>query len=412
MLKVCMIVHQYYHRDGRIQRYAEALADAGAQVDVLCLRDPQRVEPATRPGIRVISIPLSRGIADRIGYLAEYGLALLLFALRLLPLYLARRHHVIHVHNMPDFLMFAALIPRLLGAKLILDIHDPMPEFYMSKYAYNRTTVAVRLMRLQERLSISLAHHVITANAAFRRNLINRGVLPEKIDVVENVADPRIFDRVSCASLATAPREHFTLIYPGTLAPRYGLEIAVRALPLLIDQIPNMRLHLVGHHTTYVTELLSLADELHVSEYVLFTPTVPIVEVPRLMAGADLGIYPAIPDPHMAIATPTKVLEYAFMGLPIVASRLPVLEERFPDTAVRYVPPGDVKAFAQAVITLYRDSTQRSTLVREADAAFVRTHHWSNERRVYFHVLNQLVIDQPFPIGFQESDTVFEVEAA
>lgn len=133
-LRVCMIVHQYYYRDTRVRRYADALADAGAQVDVICVRSPDRPSTGQRDGVRVFTVPINRGYGSRGSYLLEYGIAFVFFATWLLALYVKNRYQVIHIHNMPDFLIFAALVPRLLGAKLILDIHDPMPELYMSKY--------------------------------------------------------------------------------------------------------------------------------------------------------------------------------------------------------------------------------------------------------------------------------------
>ena len=45
---------------------------------------------------------------------------------------------MIHVHSVPDFLVFAALVPKLLGARIILDIHDILPEFYASKFGASK----------------------------------------------------------------------------------------------------------------------------------------------------------------------------------------------------------------------------------------------------------------------------------
>ncbi len=171
-------------------------------------------------------------------YLLAFDVALLLFVVRLLILYLRHRYQVIHVHNMPDYLVFAALIPRVFGARVILDIHDPMPEFYMSRYPKTQSTIVGRLLRLQERISANLAHAVITANTRFRDNLVSRGIPADRVTVVNNVPDPAVFTRALHKNVGRGDRP-FTLIYAGTIAPRYGLDIAIRALPRLAGRIPR-----------------------------------------------------------------------------------------------------------------------------------------------------------------------------
>ncbi|GAG09546.1 unnamed protein product, partial [marine sediment metagenome] len=262
-----------------------------------------------------------RGYGTRGSYLVEYGKAFVLFSAWLLKLFARNRYHVVHVHNMPDFLAFAAIIPRIFGAKIILDIHDPMPEFYLSKYKDRANGVAVRLLQVEEKLSSMLAHAVITANPRFKARLVERGMCADKITVINNVADPSVFSRDKHKGECRGDGQHFTLIYPGTIAPRYGLDVAIRALPLLLPKIPQIRLVILGAYAPHGDELGELAQRIGVSSYVQFRPAIPVDEVAQQLVQADIGIYPALPDPYMDLITPVKVLEFAIMGIPIVASR-------------------------------------------------------------------------------------------
>jgi glycosyltransferase involved in cell wall biosynthesis len=391
MLKICLLSHQYYHRDTRLRRYAETLADAGALVDVLCPKSPEDATSAKRPGIRVFPIPLKRGYSDRRRYLLEYGLAFLLYSLWLLPLYLRNGYQIIQVHNMPDLLVYAALIPKLLGAKLILDIRDPMPELYMSRYKEDEADTMQRLLRLQERLSCQLADRVITANANFQENLIARGIPEVKITMLSNAPDGKIFDRSKYARKAGDENDTFTLFYAGTIAPRYGLDMAIRAMPLLVKEIPKIRLLIFGGKVAHAHELIVLAKELDVATQVEFGGAIPLEQVPQEMVRADVGIYTAVRTPHTDIATPCKVLEYAVMGLPIVAPRLRILEQIFGASAISFFEPGDAKDFARCILELYRNPGRRARLVQEADEAYVYTQSWETEQRTYFRLLNELL---------------------
>lgn len=413
MADVCMVVYHYYYRDSRLRRYAEGLAAAGVPVDVLCLREPGQPPAGQRSNLRLYAVPAGRASGDVGRFLLAYAWGLIAFSAWLLALHLKNRYRVIHVHNMPDSLVFCALLPRLLGARVILDIHDPMPEFYASKArprlmgsdapsaagaaqapAVGKT---VRLLRLQERLSAGLAHAVITANPHFRDNLVQRGLPAEKITVIANLPDPAVFRRslqgAGSPTTQGLDRRPFTLIYPGTIAPRYGLEVAIRALPLLAHQ-PVRLVIMGGGQPAYLRELAGLAEQLGVASQVEFRPPAPVDQVPTHLAQADVGIYPALPDPHMAIATPSKVLEYAAMGLPIVASRLKVLEELAEalggEAALLFFQPGNVEQFAACITHLIENPALGQELARQADRALGGARSWRQEQQKYFELLGRL----------------------
>lgn len=325
-----------------------------------------------------------------LGLLFEYVLSMIFYSVWLLALYLRNRYNVIHIHNMPDFLVFAAAIPKLMGAKLILDIHDPMPEFYTSRFKTSSGSAFARLMRFQERASAWFANAVVTANPNFKRNLVARGIPAKKVLVITNQPDPRIFNRERYRAELQTDRSFFTLIYPGTIAPRYGLDIAIRAVPVLSKHIPNLQLQIIGSRNACAEDLEKLAVELGVTDQVKIQPAVPIDEVPRLMALADVGIYPALPDAHMSIAIPGKVIEYAVMGLPVVSTRLQVLEEIFSDDSILYFEPGHVDQFSALICDLYTRPAKRTELVTHADRDMAEKYSWNVERDKYLSLIELL----------------------
>lgn len=391
MLKICLVSHQYYYRDTRVRRYVDTLVKTGARVHVLCLRPSENQPVKAEEGVRVITLPIGRSYGGRLAYVVEYALAFVLYAVYLTALQLRHRYHIIQVHNIPDILIWAALLPRLLGAKLVLDVRDPMPELYMSKFSDDKGGAVQRLLCWQERLSCWLAHRVITANSNFEENLVARGVPRGKITVLTNAPDLDIFDRAKYPPAPDPEHERFTLIYTGTIAPRYGLDVAIRAMPFLIPEIPQVRLRIIGPNTSYTQELVALAQALGVASHVEFKAAIPIEEIPKETRHAHVGVYPAILTPHTDIATPCKVLEYAVMGLPVVAPRLKILRQIFGENALAFFVPGDAQDLAARVLELYRDPGLRARLVRAADAAYVQSGGWEAEKLAYFDLLNRLL---------------------
>ena len=124
-MRIGMVAYTFYEEDNRVRRYAETLAQRGDRVDVIALRRQGRLQRDVMNGVNVYR--LQRRTVNEKGKFT-YLVKLFLFFVRsmffLTREHLRNRYDVIHVHSVPDFEVFAALIPKLLGAKIILDIHD------------------------------------------------------------------------------------------------------------------------------------------------------------------------------------------------------------------------------------------------------------------------------------------------
>src|SRR5271169_6295190 len=121
-----MVAYTYYEVDPRVIREAEAAVDGGFDVDVLTLRRPGSTPIEVLRGVRVIRLNQSkyRG-KTHFRYLTAYLKFFLRCLLKTTALYFKQQYAVIHVNNMPDFLVFSTIVPKLCGAKVLLDIHDP-----------------------------------------------------------------------------------------------------------------------------------------------------------------------------------------------------------------------------------------------------------------------------------------------
>lgn len=386
----CMIVHAYYPlRETRVQREAEALLRYGYEVDVICLRE--KGEPARDhfKGVAVYRMPVGRH--EGIGVLAQLFEYLSFFFMAMFTvawLYLRRRYATVQVHNLPDFLVFSAWFPRLFGAKIILDLHDLMPEFYMSRFQRGADSLPVRLVRLQERLSCWFAHHVITVSHHWQQTLSKRSAPLDKISVVMNVADDTIF-RPDLSRQQPQDGEGLHLIYHGTVTQRYGLDLVVRAMHQLRDTAPNVHLTILGggdHRPT----VARLAEELGLEDRVTFMRKYrPAEELPAVILTADAGVVPYRDDPFTDGLVPTKLLEYAALGMPSIAARTTAIASYFDDTMVEFFKPGNVDDLARCISTLYFDKERRAQLA-QGTARFRQKYNWTDISAEYAALLDRL----------------------
>lgn len=358
-----MLVHSEYPLgETRVQREAQALVDRGFCVDVICLR--QGDEPALGhfAGATVYRLPVRRDKRRGVtAQLLEYMTFLVLAFFKLTALHLRQRYRVVQVHNLPDFLVFAALVPKLTGSRVILDLHDLMPEFFAARFKAERTSLPMRLVLLQERLSCRFADHVITVSEHWRRTLIERGVPASKCSVLMNVADPRIFIRQrEVGGRAPAP-DRLRLIYHGTITYRYGLDLLLEAVSLARSEVPALEVQIIGAGE-YVSTLRQLVWDLGLGDHVCIGETVPAEELPSLIMAADIGVVPYRSDVFTDELLPTKLMEYAAMGVPALTARTTAIASCFDESMVQFFTPGDARELASCIVALHRDRARLARL--------------------------------------------------
>ncbi|HLY31974.1 MAG TPA: glycosyltransferase, partial [Ktedonobacterales bacterium] len=249
-LRIAAITYDYYPFDIRVRRMAEAAADAGYEMRVICLRDNGEAPSECWNGVSVTRVPFNRGFGRSLPITVLSWLWFMLLAgVAITRQHLRRPYDVILAHNMPDFLVFAALIPRLLGAKVVLDVQDVSPELMAAKSSGRRRKLLYQLAAVQERLSTIFAQHVITVGWPFEERLKARGVSARKLSLTLNSADPRLFPaerRCPPPSWEGGEQAPFIVMYYGTIAERNGLDTAVRALALALPRAPRLRLDVMG----------------------------------------------------------------------------------------------------------------------------------------------------------------------
>lgn len=396
--RIGMISYDWYPFEPRVLRQAEAVARAGHEVDVICLRRPHEEKQEVYHNVHIYRVPINRSYSSSLLTTIFWWVRFLfLAAIKITHLHLKHAYDVIHVHNMPDFLVFAALIPRLFGAKIILDVQDVSPELIAAKVQGKGLLrwIAIRLATWQEGLSIAFAHHVVTTGDPFARILSKRGVPKKKITNILNSADPHLFPVERRCPLpydsSSTPLESrpFIFMYHGLLAKRNGLDTAIRALAIARCSVPQLQLaiHGAGDQLPYLKEL---AVNLGISDNVIFTIAhVSPDQIVDFVVRGDAGIIPYGYDGFEEYVLPTKAYEYAWMHRPIIASDTYAIRTMFRPESIYLCDPTRPESFARAMIDLYHHSEKRAILVANAAEDYM-PYRWEIMAEHYQHLLTCL----------------------
>lgn len=366
MKSICMIAQSVYDSDPRVRRKAEALVAAGYAVDVLALRPERGQKRYTLNGVNVLTLSLGKKRGSLLRYFSEYSL-FFLWVLVAVPLLMRRRRYaVVEVNTLPDFLIFAPVIARWMGAKLLLDMHEITPEFYQSKYGIGEDAWAIRVLTYLERISVNFADRVITINEPIRNLLVQRGLAPAKVIVMMNAVDEARFASVASAPAGTqAAADRFVMMYHGTLTRIYGLDIAIEALAIARKDMPGAEMWILGSGTEQGA-LAELAERRGLASTVKMIGQVPSTEIPQWLTQCDMGILPLRRDVFLDFAFPNKLPEFIVMGKPVAISRLKAIRHYFREDALAYFEPNNPADLARQMVRVYRDRPLRARLVAEA----------------------------------------------
>jgi glycosyltransferase involved in cell wall biosynthesis len=386
-MKICMLAYSFYETDSRIKQYANALVERGDAVDVIALRHPGQPSYSVVNDVNVFRIQ-TRTINERgpLSYLFRIVRFLVVSASFMAWRQISKRYELIHVHSVPDFLVFAAIVPKIFGTPVILDIHDVLPEFYASKFRVTLDSFSFRCLVLVERLSIAFANHAIVANHLWCERVARRCGRPNKCSPIRNYPPLRLFD----PQLRTRNNGKFLITYPGSLNWHQGVDVAIAAFAKIKDQMPDAEFHIYGEGPAKES-LIKLADGLGLTGRVIFHGVLPTEDIARVMANTDLAIEPKRAGSQFGNeALSMKIFEFMAVGVPLVVSRTRIHQYYYSDSLVSYYDDDNEDQLAAKVLNLRNNPSQRQQQISNA-RNYVAAHNWAEEKSQYLRIVDSLV---------------------
>ena len=378
---VCMIAYTNYLYDARVRREAETIASCpDYEVSILALKEADEPKAYKVEGVKVIELDTKKYKGtSKVGLLFSHLKFIYQSFLKYNEMLFSRKLDVIHVHNMPNFLVFAALIPRLLGKKVILDIHDSTPETYFAKYGDSHNRFIYKILCFEEALCCRFAHKLICVNHPQRNILVNRGIPTEKIIVSMNLPDPKWFSIDEKKGKFKDRHDKFRMVYHGTISNRLGVDLAIQAVAKLAENNSDIEFNILGvgdgvQECTDLVKKLGADNVVHINNKMI-----PLENLLAYLEDMDLGIVPNRRNIATELMLPVKLLEYVTLGIPVVVSRLPAIEYYFTPDMVSYFEPENFESMMSAILDLYKNESRRREKAENAKA-FIKKYNWPDHQ--------------------------------
>lgn len=388
-----MVLFSTYPYDPRPRRAIEALLKQGMNVDLVCLAEEGAPRREVVQRLRISRLPITQERGGKFSYAYRYSAFTLVSAIILALRSLRRRYDVVYVHNMPDILVLSAMFPKALGAKVVLDMHDPMPELATTIFGIAPEGLGIRIIKKLEKWSLNRADLVLTVNLACKRIFSTRSCASDKVGVVMNSPDENIFPLRAPRSYASTNRDfdkRFVIMYHGSLVERNGADLAVEALALVRRLVPSAELRIYGRKTPFLEKILVLARSKEVEASVHYMGPRTLEELVGEIANCDIGIVPNQANAFTDINTPTRIFEYLALGKPVIAPATPGILDYFTGDSLFLFESGKAEDIARQMEYVAHNYPEAVKVAERGQQVYLR-HTWKQERNTLIELTSGLL---------------------
>jgi glycosyltransferase involved in cell wall biosynthesis len=368
--------------DGRVEREARSLIGDGHNVFLMARRGPGQLVEEIIDGVHVIRVPLpfqcKKAIADFIYFFFQRYL-IFFHILRA-----CRKHRInaLHVHDL-CYALATTLAGKTLHLPVIFDMHEhytAMLKMSFEAKVYRKfkpfAFILLALLRIEEKIACHRSRKVIVVADEHIGRIESLGVAHDNIVVVTNTEDVHYFRSFAIdESLAKEYLDDFVILYLGGFSPHRGLETAIEAMPIILEQIPNARLLLVGEGATRL-ELEQLVRDAHLGDRVTFAGFQPFKTVPTYIYLSSVCLIPHISTPHIETTMPNKIFQFMIPGKPVVVSSTRPMMRIVNDAECGLIfKERDAKSLAETIIQ-FEDEALRRRLGENGRQAVEDRYNW------------------------------------
>jgi glycosyltransferase involved in cell wall biosynthesis len=392
-MRYCSIAYTNYEFDYRVRRYAEALVGFNNKIDAFALAGENGENKQKLNGVQLYKIQ-KREFKEK--KQLHYLINILKFFIKgtfiVLMRHLKHRYDIIHVHNVPDFLVLMAFIPRLLGARVILDLHDILPEFYCQKFNKPFDSKLTKVLLIIEKLSVRAADHVIVANDIWREKLIVRNRLnSENCTTILNYPKLEFYEDITYF-----PNNNtLNLIYPGTMSYLHGLDILIKAIHIVKKKIPNVKLYIYSGSGSidYRIYIMNLIKSLDLKNNIKICKPVLAENLKNIFQKIDVGVVPKRDGIFSSEAFSTKIFDYMAAGIPIIASKTKIDKYYFDNSMIIFFECNSHQNLAEKIIEIKNNCNLKKSL-SEKGKQYIKNNNWDIKKNLFLNIVKKLTFKE------------------
>ena len=379
---IAMVAYTTLSTDSRVIREALAAKEAGFSIDIYTLKEGRGF---FLDGINIFCLKRKQYKGKNkfkfvLSYLSFFFYLFIYFTKS------PRKYKIIHVNNMPNFLVFSCIVPKLFGTKIILDIHDLMPEVFAAKFNISLDHFLIKLLYIEERISANFVNEIISTNRFHTKRLIKNGIKKKRFTEVINAADPGIFKPIEKRDFSS---KDITVVFPSTIAKHLGIDTLVDAAKKIKNRNVKVTFRIFGGGE-YRNEIITKVDKMELNDYIEFSKGfISPSELSRELDNSHIGIIPWPKNVSTNYQMPNKIHEYFIKHLCVVASDVKILKEYF-SNCICFFEAGDADSLADKIVFLLKN---REEMKRLADQgyAFYEKNKWSIYKEKYIDLLDSLI---------------------
>lgn len=388
--KVCHLFYEEFPRDPRVRRYVNALNESGIYCAVICSRKKRDKLFEYWNGNAVYRIPVAKLRQSFVITFLEYLVFTFLSSVLISYLGIKYRFKIVHVHTLPDSLIFAPAFNKLFGARLILDLHEVFPELFIARKPKLENSFWVKILKLNERISIKFADELITIHDNAKEIFIERNKgIENKIHVIMNGVDPAEFkDSVH------EPTGKFVIIYNGTINKILNLTMIVEAISGLknkmeIKDFERIVFRLYGDGPS-VGEILVLAETLGVKDNVDYRGFIPPPEMRKEVLKSNVLILPPLKNIYSDLFYTIKLVEMIYLKIPVIATRLNTYKRYYREESLFYFDSGNLDQLVEKIEEVYYNKELVAKKVNNAYEDYMKV-NWEIMKSRYLEIIHKLL---------------------
>ena len=394
--------------DIRVEKETRALAAAGHRITILARRVPPEApaeEDLIPNYVKLLRVPISES-----GRLSTAWRAITLRERIWLPClkkFINENHpDVLHVHDFP-LVPSVLSLARQMNLPVIADLHENWPAALKAWRAAYRPIRRLAhsifynyfLWRWHEIRELKGCRKIIVVVPEAKERLSARGIDKNKICVVSNTEDETTFrftPQDADRAIVDKYNGYWMASYIGGIDPHRGLDTLLQAIPYALDQIPNLKVTIVGAKNKDHESFNALVRKYSIQKHVDIINWQPFDKIYSYIIASQVGLIPYNDFEHTQTTIPHKLFQYMISARPVLVSSCRPLQRVVKETHCgRIFDTNNAKDLADQLIQMYKNPNKTQQLGLNAQKAALGPYAWRNDAQRLIDMYAELEGMQP-----------------